>query len=109
MSLKIFAKRIAPFLATFAVGLFVASFFVSIALPTFQFRSRNFRRQQEINRLESENDQLRENSCQLRRRNAELEKQNTDSHVTVDYTLDVPPPPPMPPAPPKVAVAPRVR
>ena len=38
MCCKGFFKRIVPFFLTFAVGLFIASFFVTIAAPNFQFR-----------------------------------------------------------------------
>lgn len=44
MCCKGFAKRILPFFLTFAVGLFIASFFVSIAAPRFQFPNRGSKR-----------------------------------------------------------------
>ena len=68
MCCKEFTKRIAPFFLTFAVGLFIASFFVSVAAPSFQFKNRNWKRNHrqydhqrelEIQRLRDENLRLR--------------------------------------------------
>ncbi len=91
-----FAKRVLPFFLTFAVGLFIASFFVSIAAPNFQFPNRNSRRtHREYDRQRDA--QLR----QLSERNADLEKQladkdsDTSDFQNLNYT--VPPVPPMPP------------
>ncbi len=62
-----FIKRILPFFLTFAVGLFVASFFVTIAAPSFQFKRdwkrnhRQYDRQREI-----EIQQLREENLRLK-------------------------------------------
>jgi len=109
MCLKVFAKRIAPFVVTFAVGLFIASFFVTIAMPNFRFGGRHRRQQQEINRLQLENEQLRGNDCRLKRLQAELDRINAENDVRVEYSFDVPPPPPAPPAPPKAPMAPTSR
>ncbi len=93
-------KRFAPFLITFAVGLFIASFFVTIAMPRFQFRRNRVMRQcQELQYYKNENQRLRQ----------ELENQqlktNRLDYVTapvspsklndVDFNKLVPPPPPM--------------
>ena len=109
MGLKIFVKRIVPFLATFAVGLFIAGFFVTISAPSFRIGGRGFERRQRVESMQLENQQLRENSCQMKRRIAELEQQKSDPQVNVEYSLDVPPPPPLPLAPMKAPAAPKVR
>jgi hypothetical protein len=59
-----FLKRALPFLGTFALGLFVASFFVSIS-PRFEHHERG-RWHQEMWRLNDENQQLREENQRLR-------------------------------------------
>lgn len=68
MCCKGFAKRVLPFFLTFAVGLFIASFFVTIAAPSFQFPNRGWRknhrqydrqREIEIQRLREENMRLK--------------------------------------------------
>ena len=98
MCCKGFAKRILPFFLTFAVGLFIASFFVSIAAPSFQFPSRSSRRNHK------EYDRQRELEVQrLRDENLRLRNQQTIELDTADFrSLEnaVPPLPPMPPAPP---------
>lgn len=69
MNCKGFTKRILPFFLTFAVGLFIASFFVSVAAPSFQFKNRNWKknhreydrqRELEIQRLREENFRLKD-------------------------------------------------
>ena len=68
MCCKGFIKRVVPFFLTFAAGLFVASFFVSVAAPNFSFRSdRGYYRFGEIQRLRIENRELRENNFRQRR------------------------------------------
>ena len=97
MCCKGFVKRVVPFFLTFAVGLFIASFFVSIAAPNFQFNRGRRNHRQYDRRIESENQQLREENSRLKRELAEKDD------VTVSgFYLDVPPPPPMPPTPPRV-------
>ena len=83
-------KRVAPFLLTFAVGLFIASFFVTVAAPNFQIR-RGFSRHREMDRqMRMENDRLREENNRLKNRLAEMEKRDW----VLERDLDVPPPPP---------------
>jgi hypothetical protein len=99
MCSKNFVKRVVPFFLTFAVGLFIASFFVSIVAPSFRFNNR-FRRHQEYHRMmEFENQRLRE-------RNSQLEKQLADSETesSVMSLYSAVPPPPMPPMPPPAPV-----
>jgi hypothetical protein len=86
-------KRVAPFFLTFAVGLFIASFFVTVAAPNFQFR-RGFNRHRQMDRqMQMENQQLREENNRLKNRLAEAEKRDW----VLESDLDVPPPPPVPP------------
>ena len=90
-------KRMLPFLATFAVGVFIASFFVSVG-PSFGFSEHRMRRFQEMQRLRVENDQLREDNERLRNRlewsgQTDLEDQLPSQDVE---TLRVPAPPPRP-------------
>jgi len=68
MCCKGFIKRVVPFFLTFAVGLFIASFFVTIAAPSFQMPNRGWRknhrqydrqRELEIQRLREENLRLK--------------------------------------------------
>ncbi|MDQ2747161.1 MAG: hypothetical protein M3T96_07885 [Acidobacteriota bacterium] len=69
MCCKGFTKRILPFFLTFAVGLFIASFFVSVSAPRFQFSNCNSRRnhrqydrerEMEVQRLRDENLRLKD-------------------------------------------------
>ena len=90
-------RRIVPFFLTFAVGLFIASFFVSIAAPTFRFDG-GWRRHQQYHRMmEFENQRLNEENSRLKRQLADRDD-SSDQDFDLKYT--VPPPPPMPPAPP---------
>ena len=98
MLCKGFTKRVLPFFLTFAVGLFIASFFISIAAPSFQFPSRGSRknhkeydrqREAEIKRLRDEN---------LRLRNQQTMELDNADFQSLKYA--VPPMPPAPPAPP---------
>lgn len=83
MCCKGFIKRVAPFLLTFAVGLFIASFFVAIAAPNFQFRRGGFNRHREYDRQrEAEFRQLREENSRLER---ELERQNIKNQSNYTY------------------------
>ena len=91
-------KRFVPFFLALALGLFVASFFVSVAAPSFNFKNRGWKNR-EYHRLKHENRRLRE-------RNAQLERERLD---TFKLELNVPPPPPLPPAPPAFSVPRRDR
>ena len=89
-------KRVLPFFLTFAAGLFIASFFVSIASPSFNFprRSHKYR---EMHRLRMENQDLRRSNSELRRQLEEA-RRNAEMTPSADFDFYVPPPPP-PPAP----------
>lgn len=69
-------KRIIPFVLTFAVGLFIASFFVSIALPSLgNWREgRRSRSCHEKRQIRMEVNELRERVRSLRRENEELRR-----------------------------------
>lgn len=83
-------KRVAPFVLTLALGLFVASFFVTVAAPNFQFKRGFSKHRQYHRRIESENQRLREENIRLKNRLAEMERE--------DWVLEpVPPPPPVMP------------
>lgn len=87
MNFKEVSKRLFPFVAALAFGLFIASFFVSIALPKFE--RRGWKKHREVKRLQFENENLRRDNCRMRRELKERELQKLE--------LDVPPPPPIPP------------
>ena len=103
-------KRFVPFALTFAAGLFIASFFVTI--PTFSGRSeRRIQRFQEIQQLHLENDVLRQKNADLE---AEVERLRRTSVVDFDRyfqdavpTIDGDAPLHHPPAPPKRPKQPR--
>ena len=104
-SSKGFIRRMLPFFATFAVGLFIASFFVNISAPRFG-RGRWMR--QEYQRMQAENERLR--SENLRLKNAleshdwtplEIPTVNSDNWKGrgPEFPVEGPPPPPKPVAP----------
>ncbi len=114
---KVFIKRVLPFFLTFAVGLFIASFFVSIAAPRFGF-NRGWRKHQQYHRMmESENQRLKEENARLKAESQakvknlqfsfEMDKDGSVRRTKkMEATFDadslndlVPPPPPIPPAP----------
>jgi hypothetical protein len=68
MCCKGFLKRVLPFFLTFAVGLLIASFFVSIT-PNFKFEKRGGwnRHRAYHQRLEFENQRLREENNLLKK------------------------------------------
>jgi len=87
---KVFIKRVLPFFLTFAVGLFIASFFVSIAAPTFKFNG-GFRRHQQFDRMrEIENQRLSEENLRLRRQLADKDAQDSND-LNFDLNEAVPP------------------
>ena len=94
-----FIKRVVPFFLTFAVGLFIASFFVTIAAPTFQFTNRSWKRnhRQYDRQRELDIQRLREENMRLKNQLSDKNSENVDFQ---ELKYSVPPPPPMPPAPP---------
>jgi cell shape-determining protein MreC len=96
MCCKGFLKRILPFFLTFAFGLLIASFFVSIT-PNFKFQKRGWSRHQQYHqRLESENQRLRDENNLLKRKL--LEEQNVMEPLLeirkIETVSELPPPPP---------------
>jgi hypothetical protein len=98
-------KRFVPFVLTFVAGLFLASFFVSVGLPTSRWRSeRRFNKFQEMQQLRRDCDNLREKNRVLQAENEALRR-----NVDADFLMpDAVPPidleehhPPQPPAPPR--------
>lgn len=80
-------KRFAPFFITFALGLFIASFFVSVAAPNFQFRRQRMMRQcREVENLRYENQRLREELRNQQMKSVEI-------RVVQDTFDDIVPPP----------------
>jgi|SRR3982750_1820036 len=89
-----FVKRILPFAATLAIGLFIASFFVDLTVPQFE-RGRGWRRYQQMQQMRMENQQLREENRRLTEQLNEARTRNA-----FDFnSFEMPPPPPPPPAP----------
>lgn len=79
-----FFKRFAPFFLTFAVGLFIASFFVTVAAPKFNnFKRGKFNKHREYHRQqESELQRLRQENLRLKEelRQAEIKNQTNYTH-----------------------------
>jgi hypothetical protein len=65
-----FLKRFLPFFATFVVGLFIASFFVSVGFPRIEDRRGH---NHKCDRKGSEIEQLRRENLELRRQLEQLE------------------------------------
>jgi len=93
-----FIKRFLPFVLTFAAGLFIASFFVTVGLPKFGSRHRESKRHQ-MHNLKVEVEQLKKEKCDLKRQIDELKTTSTDLEGAVDAGFLVPPPPIAPVAP----------
>jgi hypothetical protein len=85
MGTKGFIQRFLPFVAAFAVGIFVASFFVQISGPRFS----GGKKHRIIKQLKMENERLRMENLRLRN---EIEAMNTDT----TNAAELPPLPPMP-------------
>ncbi|NOT47135.1 MAG: hypothetical protein HOP17_05225 [Acidobacteria bacterium] len=93
-------KRVLPFFLTFAAGLFIASFFVSISSPSFNFPRKNNRHREE-RQLRIENDGLQRENADLRRQLEEAGLKTGSFTVGSEvFEADNAPPPP-PPAPAK--------
>ncbi len=91
MVCKGFVKRFVPFFLTFAVGLFIASFFVSVAAPSFRFK-RDFRNHREYHRMmEFENQRLQEENSRLKRELSLRDKREMTKYA-FENDFDVPPP-----------------
>lgn len=95
-------KRVAPFFLTFAVGLFIASFFVTVAAPNFQFNRGLSKHRQYHRRIESENQRLREENLRLRNQVSTMEAEKRDWVLEQEINVE----PPQLPEPPKMNVVP---
>ena len=87
-------KRVLPFLATFAFGIFIASFFVNIGGSGFRNHERGKCRH-EVMDLRFENQQQREEIEQLREQldDAQMDTTTLDSELPRDVRVPLPPPP----------------
>ncbi|HEX3101200.1 MAG TPA: hypothetical protein VHQ01_05390 [Pyrinomonadaceae bacterium] len=99
-------KRVLPFFATFVIGLFIASFFVDVSGPRFNFRARGWERHQMNERLRIENDRLRDENIRLqneldstRFNPGELRHIHREEMMAPDVSMPVPLSPPPPAAP----------
>lgn len=93
---KEFLKRVVPFAAALTLGLFIASFFVTVAAPRISFK-RSERRQHQhrkVHKLERENQRLRESLAEAQMRLAEMEMRRT---MEIESNFDVAPPVPVAP------------
>ncbi len=89
-------KRMLPFLATFAFGIFIASFFVSPGGSRFGFKERRMRHFQEMQQLRMENEELREENLRLKGVkdiNGDLNFETEDFMVPHSGRHCLPPPP----------------
>jgi hypothetical protein len=92
-------KRVVPFLITFAAGLFIASFFITIAAPNFG-NSRRQSKFRELRQVRMEVEELRRERCKLKEEIETLRQERITIHANeplgeVDV-FAVPPPPPVP-------------
>ncbi len=93
-----------PFFATFLLGIFIASFFVTIGRPGFS--GRRYRHFEEDRQIRLEVERLREEKSRLEAQINELRSNALADRFDNDVIQAVPPPP-LPPMPPK-PFAPRV-
>lgn len=103
MYVKGILKRVAPFFIALSLGLFVASFFMSVAFPSLRF-NRGWKSHREYHRkMEFENRQLKAENCRLRKEASERRaERRARRHIRVEaagINELVPPPPPIPVAP----------
>ena len=92
-----FIRRILPFFAAFAVGVFIASFFVNIGFQRWRGGERE-RRHYEMKVLRMENQELKNENLRLKN-DLDSQSWSHDPEIAPDFDLDVPPPPSRPVAP----------
>lgn len=90
MCSKKFFIRFLPFFATLLIGMFVASFFVTIGRPAFG--GRRYRHFQEDRQIRVEVERLREENLRLKNQINDL-RMNAQSDFS-DFEVPPPPPPP---------------
>ena len=95
MLLKGVLTRVLPFFLAFAAGLFIASFFITIATPSFNF-PRKANKCHETRQLRSELERVRRENTELRRQLDEA-GMNASWTNTPGFEPSAPPPPPPPP------------
>lgn len=107
-------KRFIPFFLTFAVGLFIASFFVTVAAPKFQWgQGRRHQHKQEDIRRDERIKQLEERLAQRELEIRNLRDRSVDWNGYDAFDVPAPPLPPLPvsedagSAPPKAPAAPK--
>jgi hypothetical protein len=76
MSSTGFIRRALPFFATFAVSIFIASFFVNVGFSRFAFEGRGWERHKRFERMAADYDQMRQERDQLRERVDTLENEH---------------------------------
>jgi hypothetical protein len=88
-------KRVVPFIFTFAAGLFIASFFVSLAVPNFSGFRRGPNKMREYRKVKIENEDLRRENCRLKKEleAARSETKSSFESLPPEINLAVPPPP----------------
>lgn len=93
MGITAVIKRVVPFFLTFAAGLAIASIFISVSAPSFNWASkRAYRGHHKCERMRSEYRDLREENLRLKLENEQLREART---VTAFEA-------PLPPAPPAI-------
>lgn len=98
MSFLAVIKRVFPFLLTFAAGLFIASFFVSIAAPNFNGFRRGPSKFCKAQNIRFEVEELRREKYRLQKEVEALKEERravTQNGFSFDLELAVPPPPPV--------------
>jgi hypothetical protein len=96
MSFLAIFKRVAPFVLTFAVGLFIASFFVTVASPNFNGFKRNPSKYREFKRMKGDIEEMRREKYRLKEEIEALKKEKSSIEIFGIDTNAVPPPPPAP-------------
>lgn len=86
-------KRIVPFAAALTLGLFVASFFVTVSAPRFNFRRNQENRYRKMQYLERDNQRMQE---QIRRQQSRIEELETRRTADFENSLDETELPPAP-------------
>ena len=97
MNYKGVLKRLLPFAATFAVAVFITSFFVDISWSRYRGMGRHGRDRRNFERMMRENEQLRFENESVKNDNLRLRNELQNREVDLSG-FDVPvPPPPMAP------------
>jgi hypothetical protein len=92
-------KRVGPFILTFVAGLIIASFFVSVTAPNFNWNSKRSQYKfSKMRHIKHENRQLRNENLRLKMEIEQLKQLTLKDGAVTDPAFDVeapqPPPPP---------------